>query len=87
MDSAAILDELLALLEAQNVVIRRDAIGGSGGGLCNIKGKNIFFFDTDATTAETAAKCAEALVKITDVEKLYIKPQVRELVEKFKTEI
>ena len=82
MDSTAILDELLGLLEAQNVIIRRDALGGAGGGLCSIKGKNIFFLDTQASTAEIAAKCAEALAKVADIEKLYIKPQVRELIEK-----
>jgi hypothetical protein len=82
MDSAAILDELLELLEAQNVVIRRDALGGTGGGLCDIKGKHIFFLDTQASSAEAAAKCAEALAKVADVEKVYMKPQLREIVEK-----
>ncbi len=85
MDSAAILDELLGLLEAQNVVIRRDALGGAGGGLCSIKGKNIFFLDTQAELVDTAAKCAEALMKVADVDKLYITPQVREVVEKYRT--
>jgi hypothetical protein len=85
MDSAAILDELLALLEAQDVIIRRDALGGGGGGLCNIKGKNIFFLDTQADMLESAAKCAQALAKVADIEKLYITPQVREIVEKYKT--
>lgn len=83
MDSAAILDELLALLEAQNVTIRREALGGVGGGLCCIKGKNIFYLDTQAGSAEAAAKCAEALVKLVDTETLYIKPQVRQILEKY----
>jgi hypothetical protein len=87
MDSTAILDELLGLLEAQNVVIRRDSLGGDGGGLCDIKGKHIFFFDTQASSAEMAAKCAEALVKVADVETLYITPQVREIVEKYKAKL
>jgi hypothetical protein len=86
MDSTAILDELLGLLEGQNVIIRRDALGGDGGGLCSIKGKNIFYLDTQANVTETAAKCAEALIKVADVEKLYIKPQIRELLDKLKRE-
>jgi hypothetical protein len=86
MDSTAILDELLGLLEAQNVVIRRDSLGGDGGGLCDIKGKHIFFFDTQASPVEMAAKCAEALVKVADVERLYITPQVREIIEKYKAQ-
>jgi hypothetical protein len=83
MDSAAILEELLNLLEEQNVKIRRDSLGGSGGGLCNIKGQNIFYLDTQSSSAESAAKCAEALAKVADIERLYIKPQVREMIEKY----
>ncbi len=83
MDSTAILDELLSLLEGQNVVIRRDALGGSGGGLCDIKGKHIFFLDTQANAAEAAGKCAEALAKVADIESLYIRPQTREFIEKY----
>jgi hypothetical protein len=34
-----------------------------------------------------AAKCAEALAKVADVETLYITPQVREFVEKYKAKL
>ena len=83
MNSAAILDELVGLLEAQGVIIRRDALGGGGGGLCNIKGKNIFFLDTQASCGETTAQCAQAFAKVADVEKIYIKPEIRQIIEKY----
>jgi len=81
MNEQAILEELLALLEANGVKIRNEPLGGSGGGLCTIKGEQIFFVDTQAASADIAALCAEEVVKVVDVEKVFIKPQVRQFIE------
>lgn len=84
MDSATILDELLSLLQAQNIPIRRVSLGGEGGGLCKVRGQDVFFVDTQADSADTAAKCAEALAKVMDIEKIYIRPEIREILEKYR---
>jgi len=84
MDSATILDELLSLLQAQNIPIRRVSLDGEGGGLCKIRGQDVFFVDMQADSADTAAKCAEALVKFVDIESIYIKPEIREVLEKYR---
>jgi hypothetical protein len=81
MNEQRILEELLALLEANGVTIRNEPLGGSGGGLCTIKGETIFFVDTQATSAEAATVCAEAVSKLLDIEKLYIRPEIREFIE------
>ena len=81
MNEQSILDELLALLEANGVTIRSEPLGGSGGGLCTIKGQRIFFVDTQATSAFSAAICAEAVSKVVDVEQIYLKPQIRQFIE------
>ena len=81
MNKQRILEELLALLEANSVTIRNEPLGGSGGGLCTVKGEPIFFVDTQAPSAETAAICAEAVSKVVDIEKIYIKPEVRQFIE------
>jgi hypothetical protein len=81
MNEQIILDELLALLEANNVAIRNEPLGGSGGGFCSIKGENIFFVDTQAAHADVAALCAEAVSKVVDIETVFIKPQVRQFIE------
>jgi hypothetical protein len=81
MNKQRIFEELLALLEANRVTIRREPLGGGGGGLCTIKGEPIFFVDTQASSAEMAAVCAEAVSRVVDIEKVYIKPEVREFVE------
>ncbi len=83
MNTQTILDELLSLLEANAVKIRTEPLGGNGGGLCAIKGEKFFFVDTQASAAEMAALCAEAISKLVNIEKIYIRPEVREFIEKF----
>lgn len=72
---------MLTLLEANGVTIRNEPLGGSGGGLCTMKGQSIFFVDTQAQSADIAPICAEAVSKVADIEKLYIKPEVRQFIE------
>ena len=81
MNEQNILDELLALLEANGETIRNEPLGGSGGGLCTIKGESIFFVDTQASSVVSAAVCAEAVPKVVDVEQIFIKPQIRQFIE------
>ncbi len=81
MNEQRILDELLALLEAQNVKIRREPLGGRGGGLAAMKGEKLFFVDTEATSAEVAALCADAVLKLVDIETIYLRPEVRLFLE------
>jgi hypothetical protein len=81
MNEQRILEELLTLLEANGVTIRNEPLGGSGGGLCTVKGKQIFFVDTQASSADAAALCAAAVAKVADIEKLYIRPQIRQFIE------
>ena len=81
MDEQRILEELLALLEANGVEIRSEPLDGSGGGYCTVKGRRMFFVDTQAPSAVVAAICAEALPKVADIEQLYIKPQVRQFIQ------
>lgn len=83
MDKQRILDELLDLLEANGVVIRREPLGGSGGGLCTIKADRIFFVDTQAGKADMAAICADAVSKIVDIDNIYIRPEVRKFIESY----
>ena len=81
MNDQRILEELLALLEANGVAIRNEPLGGGGGGLCIVKNQRIFFLDTQASSAVMAAVCAEAVAKVVDVEQVYIKPEVRQFIE------
>ena len=80
MNEQGILEELLALLETNDVTIRNEPLGGSGGGLCTIKGRRILFVDTEAPPIVTAAICAQSLPKVVDIEQIFIKPQVRQFI-------
>ena len=81
MDEQRILDELIALLKDNGVKIRSEPMGGSAGGLCTVKGQNIFFVDTESGSAETAILCAEAVGKLVNIEAIYIRPEVRQYIE------
>ncbi len=81
MEEEAVLDELLALLEHSGVSIRTEPMGGAGGGLCKMKDKQVFFVDAEAATADMVAVCAEAVRETVDVEKIYVRPQIRAFLE------
>jgi hypothetical protein len=74
MNDQRILEELLALLEAKNVKIRREPLGGRGGGLAAMKGATLFFVDV-------ATLCADAVLKLVDIETIYLRPEVRLFLE------
>lgn len=82
MESQLILDELLAVLAQKGVTIRTGPMGGGGGGMCKIKGSDVFFVDTQCPVHEMAAICAEAVSEIVDVETIYLRPQTRQFFEK-----
>ncbi|MEJ2648341.1 MAG: hypothetical protein P8016_08055 [Sedimentisphaerales bacterium] len=81
MDDRRILEELLILLEANDVKVREEPLGGSGGGLCIMKGENVFFRDTQAPSSLMALLCAQAVGKLIDIEQIYIRPEIREFIE------
>jgi hypothetical protein len=80
MNEQRILEELLELLEAQGVTIRKEPLGGRGGGLATVRGQNVLFVDSDADSTETAALCAEAAADLLDIEAVYLRPDVREFI-------
>ena len=81
MNDEDVLNELLTILEANNVHIRHEHLGGSGGGLCTLKGQHYFFVDSEAPSFEMAVLGAKALNITVDTEKIYLKPQVRQFLE------
>jgi hypothetical protein len=87
MNEQQILEELLALLESNGVTIRNEPLGGSGGGLCTVKGRQILFVDTQAPSIATAVVCVEAVLKVTDIEQIYIKPQIRQFIENHSNQV
>jgi UDP-N-acetylenolpyruvoylglucosamine reductase len=82
MNEQRILEELLALLEANGVSIRHEPLAGGAGGLCTVKNQHIFFVDTQSTSsADVAALAAEAVAKIVNIEGIYLRPEIRQFIE------
>lgn len=82
MEEQAILEQLLAILEENNIAVRTEPIEGLAAGLCKIKGKMIFFVDKNAQPADVAPICARVVHETVDIQDIYLKPLVREFLEK-----
>jgi hypothetical protein len=81
MNTQRIFEELIRIFDANGVKIREEPLGGNGGGLCSIKGQWTLFVDTQAPSDVMAEICAEALPQAVDIERIYIKPEIREYIE------
>lgn len=82
MEEQDILEQLLAILEQNHIAVRTEPIGPLPAGLCQIKGKRVFFVDKNAETADVTAICARAVLETIDIQNIYLKPQIREFLEK-----
>ncbi|MBN1126091.1 MAG: hypothetical protein JXA82_13875 [Sedimentisphaerales bacterium] len=83
MDTERIRDELLELLNEQGITVRFEAMGGGGDGLCTLKDRQVFFVDTQSSLLETAIATAQAVARNVPVDSIYLRPQVREFIEKY----
>ena len=81
MDDSGIFEELVVILEENGVRVRREAMGGGGGGMCKVADKDVCFVDTEAAVVNNAVCCAHAVNKVVDIEMIYIRPIVREFLE------
>lgn len=78
MDATAQLDTIVRLFEQLGVEVRQERLGGSGGGLCRIRGSRVVFVDLDADAATRLDRCVEALANIPEAAAVYISPELRE---------
>jgi len=78
MGSTALRDESLELFRRVGVDVRREHLGGDGGGLCRIRGRRIVFVDEDADLDTQVATCVAALRLIPEIEAMYVSPALRE---------
>ena len=77
-----LLGDLLELAEQLGLEVRQAPLGGEGGGLAKLRGKEILFVDIDAPGDVQLEKTAAALSRLADrLETIYVKPAVRALLE------
>jgi hypothetical protein len=77
-----LLGELLELAGQLGLEVRRLPLGGAGGGLATLRGKQILYLDTEADSAMQLERTAAGLSRLAErFESVYLKPAVRALLE------
>ena len=66
------------------LVVRHVKLGGTGGGLALVKGQRQLFVDLDAEPQDQLERTALALGSIPEAEQVFMRPDVRELVERYR---
>jgi hypothetical protein len=90
MDQGAIIDQLEELAERFGIQIRYEPIKQDEdlvkivGGLCLLRGEYVLIIDSKAAISDKIRTFAEALRHF-DLDQIYIKPALRELLEKVAT--
>lgn len=83
-DPATQLEFILEALEILGVQIRHDRCGGSGGGLCTVRGQRILYVDLDADLMTRTERSIEALASLPEAETMFLPPAIRERVDKYR---
>jgi hypothetical protein len=88
MDEYAIINQLEELAEGFGIRIRCEPIKQEEdlvrvvGGLCLLRGEYVLIIDSNAAIRDKIKTLAEAVSHF-DLDQIYIKPALRELIEKF----
>ncbi len=77
MDLRSRLDTLLTLAEELGLTVRREMLGGDGGGLCQLHGQRVLFVDTAADLETRYDRTLAAMASLPEVELRYLPPEVR----------
>ena len=75
---------MLGLARRLGIAVRHAHLGGSGGGLAQVRGARQLFIDLDAHPIDQLEQTARALADISDVDALFIRPDVRQLLERLR---
>jgi len=78
MDIQTRLETLLARAEELGIEIRRVSLGGEGGGLCVIKGRQVLFLDMAADPATRYDRTVSAMARVPAVQDKFLPPELRE---------
>jgi hypothetical protein len=89
MDETAKLSELVDLAESIGLSVRTVPPGADathiGGALVRLKGKEIIFLDPDAAVADQISVIAEALRGRSELEGMFLTPEIRQAIDEQKT--
>ena len=84
-DPGAHLDAVIDVFSRLGVSVRRERLGGAGGGLCTISGKQVLFVDLDSDAATRLDQSILALSTVPGLDTVYVVPAVRERIERIRS--
>ena len=84
MNPQDLLEHLAELAAQLGISIRRTDLGGSGGSLINLRGRQILFIDTLADPADQLERLIADFARLPDLDQIYIIPELRELLDEYK---
>ena len=84
MNSQDLLDQLVELLGQLDIEVRRADLGGSGGSLVTLRGKQVLFVDTSADPDDQLQRLAPDIARLPALEEVYMIPELREFIEPYK---
>lgn len=83
MPASELLEELLDLADRLGVQVRRADLYGQTAGLCTLRGQQVLFVDESSPLADQVASCAQSLADIAGVDEVYVRPEVRDLLDQY----
>ena len=86
MQPVELILQIRNVMDRLGVEVREGYLGGSGGGLCRIRGRRVVFVDLDADVASTLDVMVAALTALPEAEGVFLPPALRDLVDKHKTQ-
>ncbi len=75
------LEYVLEIASKLELDVRAERLGGSGGGLCKLKGKLILFVDIDAEPIRRYETLLSSIMRF-ELDDIYILPEIRSDMEK-----
>jgi hypothetical protein len=82
VDLQARLDALLAVAEEIGLSVRREPLGGDGGGYCVLRRQRVLFVDTAADLETRYERTLAAISRLPEIEQRYLPPEVRDDIER-----
>lgn len=79
------LDELVAILGDLDIAVRYAALGGDGGGLCTVRGRQELFIDIDADVATQVERTLSAVASRSEIDNMHLAPHIRAGVERVRS--
>ena len=80
-DAIAQLDAVIQVFERLGVKLRKERLGGTGGGLCTLRGERVLFIDLDADPATQLDRGLAALSTVPELDSMYLVPALRERID------